>query len=201
MPVAVKSGVVIPPDGRPVGVGIRGSHHPVAVGVKVQIRRQFIAGADARGAAHTGSGGGNAVGESGGITAGVGRRGIPAAAQIPANGVQLIQGTDIDEAVVVQIVVNGSLSRGGRRGVKPHPRPGRGGQRDQNGKGNQGGPTGHTHIPAPIPPRSRRGNGGCAAKGNNHNRALLNGKSEFHTKGILTHPGKTRQRTTATGAH
>jgi len=40
-----------------------------------------------------------------------------------------------------------------------------------------------------------------AAKGNNHNRALLNGKSKFRKESILTHPGETRQPATTAGAH
>ena len=107
MPVALESRGEPQPDRRPERVGVGGGHHPVAIGVKVQIRHQFVAGAGARGAAHPAAGGGIPAPERPRITVGVRpRRGGPVAVQIPADGVQLVQVADFNQPVVVGVVIN-----------------------------------------------------------------------------------------------
>ena len=108
MAVAVEHRGVDPADGGPVGVGIRGGHRAAAVGVEVQILLQFVAGADAAGAAHPGVGGDVAGRERPHIRRGGGGR-RPVAVQIPTDGVQLIQIRDLDQPVIVVIVVEHPL--------------------------------------------------------------------------------------------
>ena len=116
MPVAVKHRGVSSPDGRPVGVGIRGGHrHPV--GGEVQIRIQFVPGAVPRRAAHPAAGGPVVAGERPEIAGGRRGCGNPVAVQIPADGVQLIQVADLDQPIVVAIVVNHPLVGGVQRRV------------------------------------------------------------------------------------
>ena len=111
MPVAVKHRGVSPPDGRPVGVRIRGSHRH-AVGGEVQIRRQFVPGAVPRRTAHPPAGGPVVAGERPEIAGGSGGGGDAVAVQIPADGVQLIQVADLDQPIVVAVVVNRPLAGG-----------------------------------------------------------------------------------------
>ena len=103
--VALEGGGVGAADGRPVGEGVAGVHGAAAVVVEVEIVAQFVAGAGAL-AAHAGFGAGKGGGkdESGG---GAGGRDA-VAVQVIADGVQLGEGSDLDQVVVVVVVVEGA---------------------------------------------------------------------------------------------
>ena len=91
------------PAAAAVPVGVPGVGLPAAVGVEVQVGGQLVAvAAIIRRAAHAAG----RIGEGGvvvGLVAG-GYRSIPV--QVPADGVQLGQGLDLDQAVIVGVVVH-----------------------------------------------------------------------------------------------
>ena len=116
--VAVKHRGVVAADGGPVGVVILRPHAAVAVGVEIQVRRQFVAQHPPDDWIPAGEGG--VVGRGGGGRE-IRRRG-PVAVQIPADGVQLRLGGDFGQAVVVGVVIgerHGALRRGVQRRVLP----------------------------------------------------------------------------------
>ena len=114
-------GSALSADGLPARPGVVGVV-PVAVAVlvEVQVGGQLVAGAArsgrrvgvavvvAGGAAHGGAGGrgGQGIGEGGGVVGGVGCRRRAVAVQVPADGVELGQGADLNEAVVVRVVID-----------------------------------------------------------------------------------------------
>ena len=114
MPVAVESGAVSG-QGVPVGIDVRTAHRVVAVGVKVQVGGQFVAVAHsgAAGAAHAGGG----AGEGGPVTVPVAGADGAVAVGVPADGVELGQGADLNQVVAVGVVVGDQLELAGAGGV------------------------------------------------------------------------------------
>ena len=84
-----------------------GPRGTVAVGVEVQVRHQLVARADRRAAVHRTPHPCRVARKGGAVGGFVGRRRRAGAAQIPAHGVQLRQRRDLDQAVVVDVVVDG----------------------------------------------------------------------------------------------
>ena len=105
MPIAVKGGIVTPPDRIPIRESIRGSHRH-AIGGEVQIRRQLIPGAT-HSAPHPRTRGRQIpAGERpgvGDIRAG-GRR-QPVAVQVMADGVQLVQRCHVNQPIVIPVII------------------------------------------------------------------------------------------------
>ncbi len=117
MPSAVKNRGGVQTNGRPavaiVPISIPRVGLAVAVGVKVQVRHQFVAGAAGIGTAHIGDG----PGERAGV---VRLGGYADAARIPAHGVEPGQAVHLNQAVVILIVVAGHAAGGGRAGRRQH---------------------------------------------------------------------------------
>ena len=87
------------------------------VAVEVQIPHQLVAGADAVGAAHAPRFGAVPVGE-GYVVIGISAPRLGAVAvQVISDGVQLGQGGDVNQAVVVRVVVGGGAAALGLQGV------------------------------------------------------------------------------------
>ena len=122
MPVAFENGIkrlysadTAAVDRRPAGaavpVGIVAVGHAVAVGVKVQVRHQLVADAGAGGAAHTSRGVGVAARKSAVVRSVAGDGGLAVAVLVVADGVQLRQGGNFNQAVVIGIVVGPVVGR------------------------------------------------------------------------------------------
>ena len=122
MALAVKRRGILPrpPDRRPVGVGVGGGYAAASVGVEIQVGRKLVALAGC-GAAHPRTrrrqipaGERPGVGD---IFPGGARQ--PVAVQVVADGVQLVQGIDVNQVVVVGVVIHHRrpLRRGVGRGV------------------------------------------------------------------------------------
>ena len=100
-----------------VPVSVARIHGAAVVGVETQVRRQLVPGTATAGAAHARDG----VWEGGDIGSSIGaivRCAITV--QVPADGVQLRQGGDLDQVVVVGVVVGrglGSRTRDGQQGL------------------------------------------------------------------------------------
>ena len=105
------------PAGAAVPVGIAVVGPAVAVGVKVQVGHQLVAGAVAGGAAHSGPAAGVAVGKSAVVHIVAGDGGVAVAVIVVADGIQLRQGGNFNQAVVIGIVVGPVAGRfaGARR--------------------------------------------------------------------------------------
>ena len=106
-----------------VPVGVTGIGPAAAVGVKVQVRHQFVAAAAAGWAAHAAG----RVGEGRGVVGLIARCYCSVSVQVPADGVQLVQVPYLDEAVIVRVVVRqGGGGKAGRPGavairvLRPH---------------------------------------------------------------------------------